>query len=350
MRLFLSRYLPIFIILALVVSSAGIGLAQSDGDVVLPLCSATVHGKYVTTAPDGKKYPTWHPQIDPVTGCHFDHEHGSNPAFASPNVGWNNPVGWPAFGYTASQVDNAEGHAGFKVYVLELQGLLWTITQHMGTANAVAATCNRFHTLDIQARDGISGTLLVDVHMLADFGVSRAIVAPNEFLSPIACPGQSKDIPGGRGVRYLPIASLGTGGGENWQVISMPGNVLNFVPATIAFIASDAQTACDTIACTVNIKRDDSGTTRQISFGPGFGFTEGGLRGEFYTDPQLKHTAEGGAGLVRQYITPDFTFVLTDTARIACSPYGAEYYYLCGSEYIYRQTQYLHNPLITGNN
>ena len=153
----------------------------------------------------------------------------------------------------------------------------------------------------------------------------------------------------------MPVNTLGAGGGENWQAISMPGNILNFIPATLAFVVTDAQTACDTITCTVNIRRTEGanlagGATRQINFGPGFGFPEGGLRGEFYTDPQLKHTAEGGGGLVRQYIAPDFTFVLVSEVRIACSPFGAEYYYVCGPMYTFRPTQYLQNPLITGNN
>src|SRR4051812_17627330 len=28
-------------------------------------CPAWVHARYVTTGPDGKPYPTWHPPIDP---------------------------------------------------------------------------------------------------------------------------------------------------------------------------------------------------------------------------------------------------------------------------------------------
>ena len=30
-------------------------------------CPAWVHDQYVTTGPDGRIYPTWHPQIDPVS-------------------------------------------------------------------------------------------------------------------------------------------------------------------------------------------------------------------------------------------------------------------------------------------
>jgi hypothetical protein len=42
-------------------------------------CTAEIHNSYSVVGPDGKLYPTWHPPIDPVTGCHFGHEHGRDP-------------------------------------------------------------------------------------------------------------------------------------------------------------------------------------------------------------------------------------------------------------------------------
>lgn len=42
-------------------------------------CSKEIHNKYVVTGPDGKIYPTWHPPVDPETGCTFGHEHGRDP-------------------------------------------------------------------------------------------------------------------------------------------------------------------------------------------------------------------------------------------------------------------------------
>lgn len=45
-------------------------------------CSKEVHNKYVVTGPDGKIYPTWHPPVDPATGCTFGHEHGRDPKLA----------------------------------------------------------------------------------------------------------------------------------------------------------------------------------------------------------------------------------------------------------------------------
>ncbi|MEZ4456127.1 MAG: hypothetical protein R2882_06200 [Gemmatimonadales bacterium] len=42
-------------------------------------CPIAVHQKYSTIGPDGKAYPTWHPPVDPETGCTFGHEHGRDP-------------------------------------------------------------------------------------------------------------------------------------------------------------------------------------------------------------------------------------------------------------------------------
>lgn len=42
-------------------------------------CPISVHQQYSTVGRDGKLYPTWHPPVDPVTGCTFGHEHGRDP-------------------------------------------------------------------------------------------------------------------------------------------------------------------------------------------------------------------------------------------------------------------------------
>jgi hypothetical protein len=42
-------------------------------------CTKAQHDAYAVIGPDGKKYPTWHPPVDPVTGCSFGHEHGRDP-------------------------------------------------------------------------------------------------------------------------------------------------------------------------------------------------------------------------------------------------------------------------------
>ncbi len=43
-------------------------------------CSTAIHDSYWVYGPDGKVYPTYHPPVDPATGCTFGHEHGRDPA------------------------------------------------------------------------------------------------------------------------------------------------------------------------------------------------------------------------------------------------------------------------------
>ncbi|MCU0624618.1 MAG: hypothetical protein MUF53_12270 [Gemmatimonadaceae bacterium] len=42
-------------------------------------CTREQHDRYSVIGPDGKRYPTWHPPIDEVSGCRFGHEHGRDP-------------------------------------------------------------------------------------------------------------------------------------------------------------------------------------------------------------------------------------------------------------------------------
>ncbi len=42
-------------------------------------CTREVHDSYAVVGPDGKLYPTWHPPVDPASGCTFGHEHGRDP-------------------------------------------------------------------------------------------------------------------------------------------------------------------------------------------------------------------------------------------------------------------------------
>ncbi len=124
------------------------------------LCPAWVHARHVTAAPDGKNYPTWHPQVDPDYGCYFDHEHGDDPrnSLANPAM--------PPFGYIGAQMNPPmdEAHAGFKVFVTN-KGVTndegrtalnsSRVVAHMGTGG-VKRFDEQFHSLifDLVADDG----------------------------------------------------------------------------------------------------------------------------------------------------------------------------------------------------
>jgi hypothetical protein len=104
-------------------------------------CSREIHDSYWVTGPDGKIYPTWHPPVDPKTGCAFGHEHGSDPSCS--NLA---SIGLP-FGYTNEKLfeyDSVnyrdEDHVGHKVE--------WVNNMEMGGDGRVKGTCDillKFH-------------------------------------------------------------------------------------------------------------------------------------------------------------------------------------------------------------
>jgi hypothetical protein len=81
-------------------------------------CTREQHDRYSTVGPDGKLYPTWHPPVDPGSGCQFGHEHGRDPRGSD----LFSEVGDIPFGYANEQLDiydpftrRHEDHVGHKV-------------------------------------------------------------------------------------------------------------------------------------------------------------------------------------------------------------------------------------------
>lgn len=84
----------------------------------LDTCSQEIHDRYTVIGPDGLLYPTWHPPVDPLTGCSFGHEHGRDPRGSR----LHRAVGEIPFGYANSQLDiwdpfgrRHEDHVGHKI-------------------------------------------------------------------------------------------------------------------------------------------------------------------------------------------------------------------------------------------
>lgn len=84
----------------------------------LDSCSEEIHARYSVVGPDGLLYPTWHPPVDPETGCSFGHEHGRDPRGSALHAA----VGDIPFGYANAQLDiwdplgpRHEEHVGHKV-------------------------------------------------------------------------------------------------------------------------------------------------------------------------------------------------------------------------------------------
>jgi len=98
-------------------------------------CSPAIHDSYSVVGPDGLRYPTWHPPVDPATGCTFGHEHGRDPSgsrlFAE--------VGPIPFGYANEHLVESgfgahrhEDHVGHKIE--------WENGMQMNVGNTGSAT------------------------------------------------------------------------------------------------------------------------------------------------------------------------------------------------------------------
>lgn len=185
-------------------------------------CTKEIHDSYSVVGPDGKRYPTWHPPIDPATGCHFGHEHGRDP-HGSKLYG---RIGDIPFGYANEQLDTwdptgirHEDHFGHKIEWENdvpfnlgdgVAGSVLKITcnvltkLHQGTHSKDAFT-NNLHEL-VYYIDCTDGTRL-------DITVLTAIGTPGEFVEACdnghhvnvgpATPGNSPD---GGGHRRIPDA------------------------------------------------------------------------------------------------------------------------------------------------
>jgi hypothetical protein len=210
-------------------------------------CTPEIHNQYSVVASDGKRYPTWHPAVDPATECTFGHEHGRDPSGSD----LFSRVGPIPFGFANEQLAiydpngvRNEDHVGQKIewendfemrFGSDLASELFQIKcdvltkLHQGTHSKDAFT-NNLHELayHIRCSDGTGFS----------FTVMAAIGTPGEFVS--ACdsdnhisvgPPVPANSPSGGGRRVIPDRSciqqlfeLGDDRSnfglirENWQV------------------------------------------------------------------------------------------------------------------------------------
>jgi hypothetical protein len=183
-------------------------------------CSADVHNAYSTVADDGKRYPTWHPPVDPVSGCSFGHEHGRDPHGSRLYA----LVGDLPFGYANEQLDQSglgihrhEDHVGHKIewendLLVELPGTASQLLQvrcdvmtklHQGTHSRDAFT-NNLHELNYHIRCN-EGT---EMHIT----MLSAIGRPGEFErtcggTVVVGPATPVNSPAGGGQRKIPHVS-----------------------------------------------------------------------------------------------------------------------------------------------
>jgi hypothetical protein len=142
-------------------------------------CTPAIHDQYATVGPDGLRYPTWHPPVDPATGCTFGHEHGRDPSGSDIFT----EVGPIPFGYANQHLETGgfgaprnEDHVGHKVEwendVAMNVGAALSIAcdvlvkMHQGTHSPDAFT-NNMHEVAYHVRcsdgTGFSATLLTPI-------------------------------------------------------------------------------------------------------------------------------------------------------------------------------------------
>ena len=166
----------------------------------------------MTTGPDGRIYPTWHPQIDPSDWCYFRHEHGTDPAYFDAN--FKPPFGYASTAYANTTGAANEAHEGFKVYVTQdssynppgssfaQTGYQWMWVHHFGTAS-LQGTCVRYHEGQVHVKDLNNGELVAHLYGMLDFGKSAGDAQETPYR-PDACPNQAAGTEGSNGIRIFP--------------------------------------------------------------------------------------------------------------------------------------------------
>ncbi len=211
-------------------------------------CPVDVHNRYAVVGPDHMVYPTWHPPVDPTTGCTLGHEHGRDPRGSDLYA----RVGPIPFGYANEALiaydslgQRHEDHVGHKIewqndvslsFGSDVANALFNVKcdvltkLHQGTHSKDAFT-NNLHELayHIDCTDG------TELHVT----ILSAIGTPGEFER--SCDGQTviavgpatpANSPDGGGVRLIPDracidqyllvpaglqSNFGTGLRESWE-------------------------------------------------------------------------------------------------------------------------------------
>ena len=224
-------------------------------------CTVQQHNAHAVVGPDRKLYPTWHPPIDPVTGCTYGHDHGRDPRGSA----LYREVGPIPFGYANEQLEiydplnpRNEDHVGHKTewengLKMDMGGdaasALFDIRcdvltkLHQGTHSKDAFT-NNLHELvyHIRCTDG------TEMHVT----LMSAIGDPGEFIrscdgaTVVVGPATPANSPSGGGQRRIPDRTcidqfilVPAGQSSNFGVLNESWETSNVIRAedghTIAF-------------------------------------------------------------------------------------------------------------------
>lgn len=151
-------------------------------------CAVSIHNAYSTVGPDGRIYPTWHPPVDPLTGCSFGHEHGRDPSGSA----LYGEVGAIPFGYANEMLEihgshgmRHEDHVGHKIEWEN--GLRMTVTG--GAGQVLDITCDVLTKLHqgSHSKDAFTNNLHELVYALR---CSDRTAMRVTLLVPIGAPGE----------------------------------------------------------------------------------------------------------------------------------------------------------------
>jgi len=201
-------------------------------------CSAAQHDAYSVVGPDRKRYPTWHPPIDPATGCSFGHDHGRDPRGSA----LYREVGAIPFGYVNEQLDiydpltpRHEDHFGHKVewqnsmamhFGSDAADALFDVRcdvltkLHQGTHSKDAFT-NNLHELvyHIRCSDGTE----MHITMLTAIGTPGEFIRSCDRATIVVGPATPPNSPSGGGVRIIPDRTC-----VDQQILVPAGQFSNF--------------------------------------------------------------------------------------------------------------------------
>jgi hypothetical protein len=279
------------------------------------ICSQEVHDRYSVTV-GGVRYHTWHPPVDPVTGCAFGHEHGTDPrAFR-----YFDRVGMPAFGRIGGIIDETEPHAGFKVFASnnDGRGRAWLMVLHQGSAGPRRAEV-RHHSLEIWLFRNSDGALLANVSLMADFGdyIPNCTPAEQAALGGVFAPTSS-----GFAARFIPapqcesvyerwVASIDVGGVFGGTPAFDIDNAITQVdPLNLRTVIPNKRAACGPFAAD-GWDSYCKGDKRSVIH-PGWWLRNG--PGNFTTDAYGRRVS---GGPLTQYVRPNET-ITRDWTRDCC--------------------------------
>jgi len=274
-------------------------------------CPESVHASYVTTGPDGQLYPTWHPPVDPKTGCLFGHEHGADPRTSKADSTL------PAFGYAARLMGMDEPHPGFKVFIINqgdsFEGKIapadYRVVFHMGTSGVKRYT-QQHHSVeyDYVAHDGTGRE--AHIYGMADTGTAIGSTCDNprqggRDFSTIGCPDSYEIWPFGFDIKhpsdpYTDVMHVR---------LHIGGAVAAFDPVTTRDPADNSR-----LVYTQDYRAPSSGIDprlpeaayqgcrREVYGGPNY-WNNGAKPTVYYTDPMGNVMPGPGPGLIRQEVS-----------------------------------------------